>query len=437
MNRMRGYHSTAVLLPDGSVFVGGDQGEGADASETTVEVYQPWYFGAPSRPALNSAPSQAGYGADITLGTPATGLSKVVMVRTSSTTHAMNTDQRLIELAFRTAAGSVVATTPSSPNLAPPGPYLVFLVDGQNVPSAGRFVSLTGTAPPPPAPNQPPTVVLTAPADGASFTAPATVAITATASDPDGAIVEVEFLADGAVLASDGSSPYSYSWNNVPAGSYTLTARATDNGGASTVSAPVRITVTTAPAPGPTPPVQAVTGFTLIDADTDQPVAGFDPLPDGAVLNLATLPSRNLNVRANTSPSPVGSVRFALDGNANYRTESAVPYALAGDAAGDYAAWTPGLGAHSLAATPYDQAGGAGTAGTASTVDFTVVDDPGPPPAPPPGAGGAAVSQTSEGRNGDGSINDRCPVTSVGGASSAWMGLLALGSLAWAMRRRA
>ena len=112
--------------------------------------------------------------------------------------------------------------------------------------------------------------------------------------------------------------------------------------------------------------------LTLINADTDQPIAGFDPLPSGAVLDLSALPTRNLNVRANTSPSTVGSVRFALDGNSNYRTETAPPYALGGDASGDYAAWTPAVGNHSLTVTPFSGAGGTGTAGTALTVSFSV-----------------------------------------------------------------
>jgi hypothetical protein len=112
----------------------------------------------------------------------------------------------------------------------------------------------------------------------------------------------------------------------------------------------------------------AVTSFTLVNAQTD---ADIGPLPSGAVLDLSTLPSA-LNVRANTSGS-VGSVRFALDGNPNFRTESAAPYALAGDTAGDYWPWTPSVGSHGLTATPWSGAGATGTAGTARTVTFTVV----------------------------------------------------------------
>jgi N-acetylneuraminic acid mutarotase len=117
-----------------------------------------------------------------------------------------------------------------------------------------------------------------------------------------------------------------------------------------------------------------VTSLTLIDADRDQPVPGFDPLPNGATLNLATLPTRNLNIRANTSPATVGSVRFGYDGNASFRTETAAPYALAGDSNGNYAAWTPSLGSHTVTATPYTGAGGTGTAGPTLSVTFTVTE---------------------------------------------------------------
>src|SRR5580704_18309107 len=115
---------------------------------------------------------------------------------------------------------------------------------------------------------------------------------------------------------------------------------------------------------------QAVTSLTLINADTNLPVAGFDPIPAGAVIDLATLPTLHLNVRANTSPATVGSVRFRFDGNANYRTDSVPPYAMAGDTGGHYAAWTPSPGSHTVTATPYTGSGAAGTAGSPLTITF-------------------------------------------------------------------
>ena len=98
------------------------------------------------------------------------------------------------------------------------------------------------------------------------------------------------------------------------------------------------------------------------------------PLQNGDTLNLSTLPTRHLSVRANTSPSPVGSVRFALDANGNYRTENTLAYSLAGDRDGNYVAWTPSLGSHTLAATPYTGTNATGTVGAPLTVTFTVVE---------------------------------------------------------------
>ena len=91
--------------------------------------------------------------------------------------------------------------------------------------------------------NKPPTVSITAPANGAVIVLPATVTINATASDADGTISKVEFYRDGVLLGTDTASPYSFVWSNPPAGTYVLTAKATDNLGVVTTSAPVTISV--------------------------------------------------------------------------------------------------------------------------------------------------------------------------------------------------
>ena len=92
--------------------------------------------------------------------------------------------------------------------------------------------------------NQPPSVSLTAPASAAIFTGLASITLSATASDVDGTIERVDFYSGSTLLGSDTSSPYSFSWNDVLAGSYSLTAVARDNAGATTVSATRDITVT-------------------------------------------------------------------------------------------------------------------------------------------------------------------------------------------------
>ncbi|MCB2380560.1 InlB B-repeat-containing protein, partial [Hymenobacter sp. BT635] len=146
-------------------------------------------------------------------------------------------------------------------------------------------------------------------------------------------------------------------------------ATGTNNPLSVAMSANKTITATFAAAPtGP-----AVVSFTLINADTDQDI---QTLANGATFALVSLPTRNLNIRANTSPATVGSVVFALSGaQTKNQTETAAPYTLFGDnGAGDYNAWTPAPGNYSLTARPYSGGGGSGTPGTALTIDFRVTN---------------------------------------------------------------
>jgi len=136
----------------------------------------------------------------------------------------------------------------------------------------------------PPPPNTPPAVSITNPSNGATFTAPASITIDANASDPDagGSISKVEFYQGTTLLNTDNSSPFSFNWMNVPAGSYSLTAKAFDNLNASTTSAAVNVTVNPA---ANTPPVVSIVNpangatFTApasitIDANASDPDAG-------------------------------------------------------------------------------------------------------------------------------------------------------------------
>ncbi|MCB2406506.1 Ig-like domain-containing protein [Hymenobacter lucidus] len=100
--------------------------------------------------------------------------------------------------------------------------------------------------------NAAPTVSLTAPANGATFTAPASLTITANAADSDGTVAKVEFYNGATLLGAATAAPYSYTWTGVAAGTYSLTAKATDNANATTTSAAVSVTVNTASNPAPT-----------------------------------------------------------------------------------------------------------------------------------------------------------------------------------------
>jgi len=107
-------------------------------------------------------------------------------------------------------------------------------------PDIGAFETI------PPAPavvNQPPVVSISSPAKSNSFTSPATITIDAVASDPDGSIIKVEFFQGNVKLGEKITTPYSFTWKEVPAGTYSLTTVATDNGNSKTVSAAVSVTV--------------------------------------------------------------------------------------------------------------------------------------------------------------------------------------------------
>jgi hypothetical protein len=152
---------------------------------------------------------------------------------------------------------------------------------GASTTSAPRTVTVNGST------NQPPAVALTVPANGATYTAPAHIGIAANASDADGTIARVDFYQGSTLIASDTTSPYIVAWHNVPAGTYSLTAVATDNGGASTTSAPRTVTVNgasnqppsvslTAPANGATYTAPASITISVTATDTDGTIARVD-----------------------------------------------------------------------------------------------------------------------------------------------------------------
>ncbi|WP_299990494.1 InlB B-repeat-containing protein [uncultured Pontibacter sp.] len=119
-----------------------------------------------------------------------------------------------------------------------------------------------------------------------------------------------------------------------------------------------------------------VTGFTLVDAQTEQDV---QPLEDGATISLSSLSNSKLNIRANTSPTSVGSVLFELSGTQSRTySDNAAPYALHGDnGSGNYyyGNWNPpAVGTYTLKATPYSGSKATGAAGTPLTIRFTVVE---------------------------------------------------------------
>lgn len=164
----------------------------------------------------------------------------------------------------------------------------------------------------------------------------------------------------------------------------------------------------------------SVTGFTLVDADTDEDIG---PLTDGDWIAA----SGRLALRANTSPAQVGSVRFWLDDDPRYSVDDTAPYALAGDTGGDYAAWSATLGQHVLTAVPYAGPAGTGTAGEARSVTFEVYMEPDGGTPPDGGGGDAGVAEAGAG---PGEAEEDCACAQVGRATPPgrawWVSAVAL-----------
>ena len=143
----RVYHGTAVLLPDGSVWTAGSTPQVA-VSELRIEVFRPsYFFSATARPTISSAPTVGGYGASITIPTPnAANVARVSLVKTGCQTHHYDTDMRLIWLPITNrSTNSVTVSAPINANIAPPGYYMIHVLDGSLVPSTAQIIKIPGT----------------------------------------------------------------------------------------------------------------------------------------------------------------------------------------------------------------------------------------------------------------------------------------------------
>lgn len=211
--------------------------DGASA-QTTVSVTV--------NPAGNQAPT-------VSITTPSSGAGFAAPATIGIQASASDTDGTVARVEFYSGS-TLIRTDTTSPYTAswasvPAGSYTLtaraYDNAGASRTSSGINVTVTAGS------NQPPLVAITNPAGGTSYGAPASMTIAATASDSDGTIANVDFYSGGQLIGSDSSAPYTAAWNNVPAGSYSLTAVARDNAGATRTSTAVAVTVSTTP-PRPT-----------------------------------------------------------------------------------------------------------------------------------------------------------------------------------------
>jgi hypothetical protein len=144
MKTPREYHSTALLLPDARVLVSGMGNDfGQVPNETNAEIFSPPYLFQGARPAISLAPAQIQYAANFSVTTPDyASISKVVLIRTGATTHFFDQNTRYVPLAFQQTTGGLTVTGPVDGNLAPPGYYMLFLVNSSGVPSVASIVQI-------------------------------------------------------------------------------------------------------------------------------------------------------------------------------------------------------------------------------------------------------------------------------------------------------
>ena len=141
----RMYHSTALLLPDGRILSagGGRTGDSVSYDFLNAEYYSPAYLFKGARPTITAAPDTVQYNSSFFVQTPdAASIASVSLIRNGSVTHAVNMDQRYVPLSFTQTAGGLNVQAPANANLAPPGTYMLFIVNSNGVPSIAPFVRL-------------------------------------------------------------------------------------------------------------------------------------------------------------------------------------------------------------------------------------------------------------------------------------------------------
>jgi len=149
---VRNYHSVAILLPDGRVWIAGSSKRAASGdpdnatiAEKRIEIYSPSYVGQP-RPTISASPDYINYGIPFEVETPnAAAIERVALIRCGSTTHAFDSDQRYVGLEFNHAGGDrLIVTAPPHSAVAPPGFYTLWIIDSEGRPcKRARFVNVS------------------------------------------------------------------------------------------------------------------------------------------------------------------------------------------------------------------------------------------------------------------------------------------------------
>jgi len=282
---------------------------------------------------VNAPPSVA-------LTAPGNNASYIAPATILLTASASDTDGSIASVTFRHGS-TVLATVTQAPYQfawtdAVPGTYPLTATATDNQGATTSSVSVTVTV----VANQLPSVALTAPVNNQSFVAPASLLLNASASDADGTIAHVAFYAGATLVGTVLEAPYMFHWTNVSQGSYTLTAKAIDNLGGQTISAPVTIAVV-----ANTPPSISITGTAsgpMAPASITLVAQAGDA--DGSIAQVAFFNGNTLLGTVTQAPygfvwNDVGAGTYALSAKATDNagattTSAAVTVTLAEKAAG-------------------------------------------------------------------------------------------------------
>ena len=323
--RYRGYHSIALLLPDGRVLSSGGD------NEPNAEVFSPPYLFKGARPVVTSSPSGITYGESFFVDTPdATSIAAVTLVRLSAVTHAFNMNQRFLRLAFSQAPGRLTVTAPSGAEVAPPGHYMLFVLNAAGVPSIAPIVRLN-SGPVPTAPAAPTSV-------SAAAVSSSQINLTWTDNASNESGFQIERSTDASTFTEIGvvtSNITTYADTSLSAATqYWYRVRAYNATGPSAFADPA--SATTMSAPPPSQPPSAPTGLTatrrsgqitLTWTDSSNNETGFsiERSPDGQAFSQIATVAQNVSTYVDTSPGSSKFVfyrvrAFNLAGNSAYTT---------------------------------------------------------------------------------------------------------------------
>ncbi|MGH7277219.1 MAG: galactose oxidase-like domain-containing protein, partial [Candidatus Rokuibacteriota bacterium] len=241
----RMYHSVALLLPDATVWVAGSnpvQG----TYERRMEVYSPAYLfnsngSLAARPTISNTPARIGYNGSFWIGTAdASDIGSVVLVRPGANTHAFDMDQRLVGLTFTRSSTGLMATAPPDANIAPPGYYMLFILDQRGVPSVAKFIHLSDNPT-----NQAPNGTITNPSGNVTIGAGQSVTFAGSGSDGDGSVTRYSWVfPGGSPMTSASATPGAVVFDTP--GTHTVSLTVTDDDGANDPT-PATRTITVQP----------------------------------------------------------------------------------------------------------------------------------------------------------------------------------------------